>query len=492
MLAKWSPPGIIAQIDIAYGKYWWKHRKSKLAALGGVTLVGAQAWIGISDHEPASNRNDSVQVASVEIGTPTSVFGEEAAIGKNAIRGAFNVMTMHHMFDDNRRLTDVADWLSEDRGYYIPVERLVALNKDSKLIQRDADGTFKDQMPIDWTKGAVVRFKVPGPIYGGYDVVDEENESLKTFADTTKVPLATLRDWNPGLAKYDDGETLPQGTLVQIDETIDKRLVLRKLTNDDGGSLRDILRKYDKLEHDIIMANGPIIGDGKHAPDSPGDIGYFPLTGSEKKKNKQHYTAAQINAAFSPAGAPIDVSGSQVSGKKNPPPTRPKNPQKPKVVPKKPAPAEDSKGREHISINTDVFKGKHAKEQAAIAQTIVDTAYSLNIPAKDKYRAAVIGLITARVESDFINMKDGDASSVGVFQQQSWWGTYAERHNVQWATNAFYNGGSKADGYSEPGLLDLKGWQGMSYGDAAQKVQKSAYPDRYATHVSEAKEILRG
>lgn len=450
----------------------------------GLTAVGAVAWVGINDHEPPTDRHNTIQVATVEIGTPTSMFGEKAAEAKNMIRHGVNEITFHHLFDDNRRLTEVADWLSEDRGYYIPAERLVALNKNSKLIQRDSNGEVMDELKVDPGKGASWQVEVPGPIYKGYHVIDDENETLATISDSTKVAMSTLRAWNPQLARYGNDAKLPEGALVQVEPTIDRRLVLRKMT-DSEGSMRNLLQKYHALQADIVLANGSIIGSGSYAPDSPGSLGYFPLVGGEEKKNKQHWVAAQINAAFSPSGAPLDVSDSQISGKK--PPKKPKGNQK--TLPTKPAPIEDNKGHNHISINTDGLK----PDQASIAQTIVDTAYNLNISDSDRYRAAVIGLITARVESNIHNMKGGDRDSVGVMQQRGGWGTYAQRHNVQWAVNAFYNGGSSArDHYSEPGLLDIKNWQRMSYGDAAQKVQVSAFPDRYAQHVDEAKKILRG
>ena len=44
----------------------------------------------------------------------------------------------------------------------------------------------------------------------------------------------------------------------------------------------------------------------------------------------------------------------------------------------------------------------------------------------------------------------------------------------------FFGGDGDPNGYTTRGLLDIPGWEAMSYAEAAQAVQISAYPDRYA------------
>ena len=48
------------------------------------------------------------------------------------------------------------------------------------------------------------------------------------------------------------------------------------------------------------------------------------------------------------------------------------------------------------------------------------------------------------------------------------------------AAKAFYGGPSDPNGWNTRGLLDYPGWQGMTFTQAAQAVQNSAYPDAYA------------
>lgn len=98
-------------------------------------------------------------------------------------------------------------------------------------------------------------------------------------------------------------------------------------------------------------------------------------------------------------------------------------------------------------------------------------------------RAALIGLIAAAVESEIQNLAYGDRDSVGVFQQRAaGWGTYAERTNVQKAIDAFF-GLRSATHASAPGLVDLNSWWLMEPGRAAQAVQVSAFPLRYAERI---------
>ena len=76
---------------------------------------------------------------------------------------------------------------------------------------------------------------------------------------------------------------------------------------------------------------------------------------------------------------------------------------------------------------------------------------------------------TAIVESGVRNLTYGDRDSVGVFQQrEAGWGTFEQRTNVAYATNSFL---AKAIVYD-------RGWSGTT-GHLAQKVQVSAFPDRY-------------
>jgi hypothetical protein len=85
-------------------------------------------------------------------------------------------------------------------------------------------------------------------------------------------------------------------------------------------------------------------------------------------------------------------------------------------------------------------------------------------------------------ESWLRNLDWGDRDSLGLFQQRpsTGWGTPEEVHDPVRAARAFYGGPSDPNGENSRGLLDIDGWHDMSFADAAQAVQISAYPERYA------------
>lgn len=65
----------------------------------------------------------------------------------------------------------------------------------------------------------------------------------------------------------------------------------------------------------------------------------------------------------------------------------------------------------------------------------------------------------------------GDHLSIGLFQQQPWWGSMKERMDPAYAARAYYG---KAGLKGVPGVLQISGWQDMDPGKLAQAVQRSA------------------
>lgn len=108
-------------------------------------------------------------------------------------------------------------------------------------------------------------------------------------------------------------------------------------------------------------------------------------------------------------------------------------------------------------------------DQADNAALITQTAVRRGLPA----RAATIALATALQESKLVNIDYGDRDSLGLFQQRpsQGWGTEEELLDPVYSTNAFYDGLETVDGYED-----------MEITDAAQAVQRSAYPEAYARH----------
>lgn len=112
-------------------------------------------------------------------------------------------------------------------------------------------------------------------------------------------------------------------------------------------------------------------------------------------------------------------------------------------------------------------------EQAGNARLIIRIGRELGVPD----HGIAIALATAMVESGLTNAPAGDRDSIGLFQQRpsTGWGTPAQIADPSYAARAFFAGTAHTNG-----LLDIRGWQGMGFGDAAQEVQISAFPARYA------------
>lgn len=106
-------------------------------------------------------------------------------------------------------------------------------------------------------------------------------------------------------------------------------------------------------------------------------------------------------------------------------------------------------------------------EQMTNAQTIVQGAVDEALPK----RAAVIALSAAIVESQLENVGFGDRDSLGLFQQRpsQGWGTPEQLLNPAYAAAEFYRI-----------LRTVPRWATLPPGAAAQAVQRSAFPDRYA------------
>lgn len=116
-------------------------------------------------------------------------------------------------------------------------------------------------------------------------------------------------------------------------------------------------------------------------------------------------------------------------------------------------------------------------EQTENAATIVNRVVERQLPR----RAAVIAISTTIVESRLVNVGYGDRDSLGLYQQRpsQGWGPPAQVLNPVAATDTFLDR-----------LVELPGWATMPPGQAAQAVQRSAFPDRYAPQETPAAALV--
>jgi cell wall-associated NlpC family hydrolase len=122
-----------------------------------------------------------------------------------------------------------------------------------------------------------------------------------------------------------------------------------------------------------------------------------------------------------------------------------------------------------------------SQEQTRNAAVIVAVGQQMKIPA----RGWVVAIATALQESNLINLgdlgADNNYDSLGLFQQRpsQGWGTPAQIMNPEYAAGAFYTA-----------LRKVAGWETMPVTQAAQRVQRSAYPDAYSKHEARAAAIV--
>ncbi|MFJ2827616.1 heavy metal transporter [Streptomyces sp. NPDC087263] len=126
-----------------------------------------------------------------------------------------------------------------------------------------------------------------------------------------------------------------------------------------------------------------------------------------------------------------------------------------------------------VSGRNDGESYEFTPEQAVNAATISAVGTNRDMPE----RAVTIALATALQESGLRNIKHGDRDSLGLFQQRpsQGWGTTAEIMDPTYAADIFYEHLAKVDDYAQLPLTV-----------AAQRVQRSAFPDAYAKHEPDA------
>lgn len=112
-------------------------------------------------------------------------------------------------------------------------------------------------------------------------------------------------------------------------------------------------------------------------------------------------------------------------------------------------------------------------DQAANAATISAVGTTRGLPE----RAVTIALATALQESALRTIDHGDRDSLGLFQQRpsQGWGTPAQIMDPVYSSGEFYEH-----------LVEVPGYSRLPLTVAAQRVQKSGFPQAYAKHEPDA------
>lgn len=126
-----------------------------------------------------------------------------------------------------------------------------------------------------------------------------------------------------------------------------------------------------------------------------------------------------------------------------------------------------------VSGKEDGASYEFTPEQAVNAATISAVGTTRGLPE----RAVTIALATALQESGLRNIEHGDRDSLGLFQQRpsQGWGTQKQIMDPTYAATVFYDHLAKVPDYT-----------GLPLTVAAQRVQRSGYPEAYAKHEPDA------
>jgi len=126
-----------------------------------------------------------------------------------------------------------------------------------------------------------------------------------------------------------------------------------------------------------------------------------------------------------------------------------------------------------VSGEADGAAYQFTPEQAVNAATIAAVGTGRGMPE----RAVTIALATSLQESGLHNIEHGDRDSLGLFQQRpsQGWGTKKQILDPTYAAGVFYQHLAKVHDYAKLPLTV-----------AAQRVQRSGYPEAYAKHEPDA------
>ncbi len=144
-------------------------------------------------------------------------------------------------------------------------------------------------------------------------------------------------------------------------------------------------------------------------------------------------------------------------------------------------------------------------QQLTHAATIITVGSTIDGVNRDGLQIAIMAALTESTLRMLANTSaypdsahyphDGNGSdhdSLGLFQMRpaAGWGSVKDLMDPAYQVKAFF-GGPTGPNYPSPrGLLDIRGWQTMDKGAAAQAVEVSAYPDRYQNFEPVARTIL--
>lgn len=138
------------------------------------------------------------------------------------------------------------------------------------------------------------------------------------------------------------------------------------------------------------------------------------------------------------------------------------------------------------------------ERQVANARRIEAVRLELHLPSRAGRMATAVALVESnclRLASRAVpaslavdwadGVSAGDHDSVGVMQQRAAWGSVLARMACSSSARMFFLGGAGG----QRGLVDFPDWESAEFGRACQRVQVSAFPDRYGAAEDRAHDL---
>ncbi|MGW0518271.1 hypothetical protein [Crossiella sp. NPDC003009] len=143
-----------------------------------------------------------------------------------------------------------------------------------------------------------------------------------------------------------------------------------------------------------------------------------------------------------------------------------------------PSGTDEAMARDLNARITGRMRGSLKAYEMSCARAVVRATYDRGL----NNRAATIAVATIIVETTMRNYDGGHASSVGLFQQLDSWGPREERLNPKISAYKFFDTMER--------FYPKGSWNKEEIGKVCQRVQRSAFPERYQPEAADAQLIV--
>jgi flagellum-specific peptidoglycan hydrolase FlgJ/LysM repeat protein len=333
---------------------------------------------------------------------------------------------------DGRDASDVAERLSQERGYKITTRELLEANptitdsqtgQQYKVEAKNPDRDIDARLPVGH-----LEIKVPAPVAKG-QAITEPGDTVNSIAQQMNKPVAEVRKLNPHLPEKDN-VFIPNETMIWTEPQPDPSMVLQVATEATDKEVKILLSADEATRKKLLEANpGGKLEDGVQ----PGEEVYIPLRQTPQMKQadiKPEEIIAANKPAFTDPAAPR-VPQAEAAAQK---PATDSAAAKPEAKPEAQAETKPTTVGEKQAPTT-----KLTAEQAAAEQDKIIDHLNIGAAQKATLKRLVHGItpLQSSAEAKGINMSVMTAQGI----LESGWGesTLASKHN-NWFGNKANDG----------------------------------------------------